>query len=89
MGTTADHQFAFAIRHRTTDQRVPPQNFNSSDDFANALTRIFYLMAGQVIEDAIEILRKLRCQLDASQLQPARLRPTGRFAFLPSMRASR
>lgn len=89
MGTTADHQFAFTLRYRTTDQRVLRQNFNGSNDFANALTRVFYLMAGQMIEDAIEILCNLRRQLDARHLQPASLRPTGRFAALPSMRASR
>ena len=73
----ADHQFAFAVCQRTTDQRVLLQNFDGSNDFANALARILYLMAGQMIEDAIEILRKLRCQLDAGHLQPASLRPTG------------
>jgi hypothetical protein len=46
-------------------------------------------MAGQMIEDALEILRELGCQLDAGHLQRASLRATGRFIALPAMRASR
>ena len=89
MRTAADHQFAFGIGHQTTDQRVVHQNFQGSNDFANALTGVRHFMAGQMIEDALEILRELGCQLDAGHLQRASLRATGRFIALPAMRASR
>jgi len=89
MRTTANHQLALGICHQTTDQRVLHQNFQGSNDFANALPRIFYLVVGQMIEDTIKILCNLRRQLDAGHLQRASLRATGRFAALPAMCASR
>ncbi len=89
MRATANHQFALGIRHQTTDQRVLHQNFQGSNDFANALPRISRLITGQMIEDAIKIFCNLRYQLDAGHLQGASLRATGRVAALPAMRASR
>ena len=65
MRTTTNHEFAFGIRCRTTDQRVLHQNIQGSDDFADALSRIFHRMAGQMIKDAIKIVGELRRQLDA------------------------
>lgn len=65
MGTTANHQFALGIRHRATDQRVVHQNIQGSNDFAHALLKIRYIVAGQMLKDAIKIFSKLRRQLDA------------------------
>ena len=89
MRTTPNYQFALGIRHRMADQWVLHQNIQGSNDFANALTGVRHFMAGQMIEDALEILRELGCQLDAGHLQRASLRATGRFIALPAMRASR
>lgn len=89
MRTTANHQFALALRHQTTDQRVLHQNFQGSDDLANALPRIRHLMADQMIENAIKIFCKLWCQFDAGHRQRANLRATGRLATSPAMRDSR
>lgn len=89
MRTTTNHEFAFGIRYRATDQRIVHQNIQGSDDFAGALSRVFYFMAGHMIKDAIKIVRNLRRQLDAWHLQGVNLRATGRFVALPAMRASR
>jgi len=65
MRTSADHQLAFAIRHRAADQWVVFQYIERHDNFMNALIGVFDIVCRKVIEDALKIIGHLCRQFDA------------------------
>ena len=87
--TAPDHQFSLVVICGAADQGVVLQHVERLDDFPNAQHRIFDLIFGEVIEDAIKIIPHLRRQFDARHFQRASLRAAGRFAALPARRSSR
>ena len=89
MGATADYKLTLALGYRTADQRVLRQHIKRGNDVTNALAGIFYLVFGQMIEYSSEVLSDLGRQFDARHYQRPSLRPTGRVAAFPAIRASR
>ncbi len=69
--------------------RVPLPLFERFDNFPDAQHRIFHLVLGEVIEDAVKIIPHLRRQFDARHFQRASLRAAGRFTFFSARRFSR
>lgn len=89
VGAAADDEFAFAVCGGAADQRVALQYIQRFDDFVDAPFGVLDLMAGEVFENAFEILGDLGCQLDARHGQRASLRATGCLAGFPATRFCR
>src|SRR3989338_3235152 len=87
--TAPDHQFPLVVIRGAANHGIVLQHVERLDDLPDAQHRIFNLILGQVIEDAIKIIPHLRRQFDARHSQRASLRATGRFTFLPASRSSR
>ena len=64
----ADHQFPLAVTDGAADPRVVFEYVESVDYFQNTQIRVFDLVLGQVVEDAIKIIPYLRCQFDSRHL---------------------
>ncbi len=63
-----NYQFPLAVTDGAADPRVVFKHVEGVDYFPNAQIRIFNLVLGEVVEDAIKILPNLRCQFDARHL---------------------
>lgn len=87
--TLADHQFPLVVIYRAANQGIVLQHIDRLDDLPDARCRIFNLIPGQMIEDAVKVIPHLGRQLDSRHIQRASLRAVGRFACLSARRSSR
>jgi hypothetical protein len=89
MRAAADHEFAQRRNRRATDQRVQGQDVEGGDDLADALPGKLDRVLCQMVDDPVEVVGDLRCQLDTGHRQRPTLRATGRCVALQARRASR
>jgi len=87
--TSADHKLALVSGRRTSDLRVGLQDVQRFDDLAHSRYRVYKIVAGEVVEDAINVIAYLGSKLNAGHRYRASLRAVGRRGFLPATRACR
>lgn len=73
MLTPPYHKFSFVVICGATNHGVVLQHIQRLDDFPNAQRRIFNLILGEMIKDAIKIIPYFRCQFDVRQFLGDRL----------------
>src|SRR5665811_2340098 len=62
---TANDEFAFAVFHGPPNQRAMAQDLDGLQNFANALGRGAWIKLGDVLKEAVEIVKYFWGQLDA------------------------
>lgn len=89
MRASADYKLALVSGRRTSDLRIGLQDVQRFDDLADSRYRVFKIMVGEVVEDAIKVIAHLGSKLNAGHRYRASVRAVGRRGFLPAARACR
>lgn len=88
MRAPPNHKFAYIVVDWPTYQRTVRQDLQRLNDFANSRLGIRDVMAVEVCNDPIEVIRHLGCEFDASHCYRASFLGTGRGGCFPAARCS-